>query len=104
YSLFATILFFGVATGRPYLRIVLSNSFPPLIDHGWHILTKRWAWFFLVMAVLNEIIWRNMSTDNWVAAKLFVFLPLSVIFAACQMPLIERYQPKPEASSETAGE
>ena len=56
YALFAAILFYGLATRRPYLRIVLSSSFPPLTDEGWHILTKRWAWFFFVMAILNELI------------------------------------------------
>jgi intracellular septation protein len=104
YALFSAVLFYGVMTKRSYLRLVLSSTFPPLTDEGWHTLTKRWAWFFFVMAILNEIIWRTTDTDTWVAAKLFVFLPISVIFAAFQVPLIERSQPKPAEVPETSGD
>lgn len=94
YTLFAIILFYGLWTKRPYLRLILGESFPALSDKGWTILTQRWAWFFTALAVLNEIIWRTVSTDTWVAAKLFVFLPLSFVFAIAQVPLIERSQKK----------
>ncbi|RIK93624.1 MAG: septation protein A [Proteobacteria bacterium] len=94
YTLFAIILFYGLWTKRPYLRLILGESFPALSDKGWTILTQRWAWFFTALAVLNEIIWRTVSTDTWVAAKLFVFLPLSFVFAIAQVPLIERSQNK----------
>lgn len=94
YALFAIILFYGLWTKRPYLRLVLGETFPALTSQGWIILTQRWAWFFTALAVLNEIIWRTVSTDTWVAAKLFVFLPLSFVFAIAQVPLIERSQKK----------
>lgn len=100
YLAFALVLFFGMMTKRHYLRIVLSSSFPALHDDAWHVLTRRWAWFFLAMAALNEIVWRATSTDTWVAAKLFLFLPLSVIFAMAQVPLIERSQIKPDGAAE----
>lgn len=94
YVLFAIILFYGLWTKRPYLRLILGESFPALSNEGWTTLTQRWAWFFTALAVLNEIIWRTVSTDTWVAAKLFVFLPLSFVFAIAQVPLIERSQKK----------
>ena len=94
YTLFAIILFYGLWTKRPYLRLILGDSFPALSNKGWTVLTQRWAWFFVVLAVLNEIVWRTVSTDTWVAAKLFVFLPLSFVFAIAQVPLIERSQKK----------
>lgn len=92
YSLFAAVLFYGLWRGQHYVKMVLDSSFPPLADKGWEIMTRRWAWFFVASAVLNEVIWRTQSTDTWVSAKLFVFLPLSFLFAMAQYPLIVRYQ------------
>lgn len=91
YALFGGVLFFGLRTGKPYLKILMEASFPALSDAGWTIMTRRWAWFFTAMAVLNEIIWRSVSTDAWVASKLFLFLPLSFVFAMLQLPLIQRH-------------
>jgi len=54
-------------------------------------LTIRWAVFFAAMAVLNEVIWRTQSTDFWVAFKAFGVVPLTMIFAMAQMPLVKRY-------------
>lgn len=99
YALFGGILFFGLWTGKPYLKTVMEASFPALSDTGWTIMTRRWAWFFVVMAVLNEIVWRLFSTDTWVASKLFLFMPLSFVFAILQVPLIQRHTP-PEADAE----
>ncbi|HEY8351828.1 MAG TPA: septation protein IspZ, partial [Sphingomonadales bacterium] len=67
---------------------------------GWMRMTRRWAWFFLAMAALNEVIWRAVDTDTWVAAKLFLFLPLSMVFAIAQVPLIQRYQRADETQAE----
>ena len=63
-----------------------------LNDTGWNILTKRWSIFFLSMAILNEIIWRNFSTDFWVSFKVFGFLPITIIFTFLQKSLIEKYK------------
>lgn len=100
YALFAGVLFFGLMRGQSYLKLVLDASFPALQDRGWMIMTRRWAWFFVAMAVLNEIIWRQFSTDTWVASKLFLFLPLSFVFAMAQVPLIQKYQAEGEAAQE----
>ncbi|HSM19238.1 MAG TPA: septation protein IspZ, partial [Hyphomicrobiales bacterium] len=59
----------------------------------WHKLTLRWTIFFLALAVLNEIVWRNFSTDSWVAFKVFGFLPLTLVFALAQVPLIQAHEP-----------
>jgi intracellular septation protein len=55
----------------------------------------RWALFFLAMAVLNEIIWRTQSTDFWVGFKAFGVIPLTMLFAITQMPLIKRFHIEP---------
>jgi intracellular septation protein len=90
YSIFAAILFVGLATGRPLFELVLDGAFH-MTDEGWKKLTWRWAFFFLALAVLNEIIWRSVSTDTWVAFKTFGFLPLTLVFALAQAPIFIRY-------------
>jgi intracellular septation protein len=91
YSLFALILFSGLVTGRPFLKVVLEAAFPPMTDRGWSLLTLRWACLFAFMAVLNEVIWRSFSEQFWVSFKLFGFLPLTILFAMAQVPLMNRY-------------
>ncbi len=95
YLLFAGLLFGGLVLRKPLLEIVFDQMFH-LTDEGWRKLTVRWAAFFLVMAVLNEIVWRNFSTDTWVSFKVFGALPLTFVFAMLQVPLLNRYAP-PEA-------
>ncbi len=90
-TLFATILFGGLAFGRSLLQIVLDSVFE-LTDEGWRKLTFRWALFFVLLAVLNEIVWRNFSTDFWVNFKVFGIMPITMVFAFSQVPLLQRYQ------------
>lgn len=90
YSIFSAILFAGLATGRPLFELVLDGAFH-MTDEGWKKLTWRWAFFFLALAILNEIIWRSVSTDTWVAFKTFGFLPLTLVFALAQAPIFIRY-------------
>ena len=90
YALFAAVLFGGLLIGRPLLSLVLGSVFQ-LKDDGWRKLTFRWAMFFIVMAVVNEFVWRTYSTDTWVAFKTFGFLPLTIAFALAQTPLLMRY-------------
>jgi intracellular septation protein len=78
-----------------------------LTPQGWRLLTLRWALFFLAMALLNEVIWRTQSTDFWVGFKAFGVLPLTMLFAVTQMPLIKRYHLEPvslEASDAAEGD
>jgi intracellular septation protein len=90
YSLFAILLLGGLAFGRSLIAIVLDSMFSLDAD-GWKKLTLRWGLFFLAMAVVNEIVWRSVSTDAWVAFKTFGFLPLTVVFALAQTPLMMRH-------------
>ena len=91
-GLFGGILAFGLTTGRSYLKVVLEASFPPMTEQGWRLLTRNWMLFFFTMALVNEIVWRNFSTDFWVAFKAFGFLPLTFLFVILQMPLAMRHQ------------
>jgi intracellular septation protein len=90
YVLFAATLLGGLAFKKPLLGMVFDSVFN-LTDEGWRKLTFRWGLFFVAMAVLNEIVWRNFSTDAWVNFKVFGFLPLTMIFAAAQFPLLQKY-------------
>lgn len=93
--LFAGILFGGLATGRQLLRYVFGQAFR-LTDEGWRQLTFRWAWFFLTLALLNEIMWRNFSTETWVTFKVFGIMPLTMIFAMAQIGLMARHEARAE--------
>jgi intracellular septation protein len=90
YLLFAAVLLGGLAFGKALLGMVFDAMFH-LTEEGWKKLTLRWGLFFLCLAVLNEAVWRNVSTDTWVSFKVFGFLPLTFIFAAAQFPLLQRY-------------
>jgi intracellular septation protein len=90
YLLFAATLLGGLVFKKPLLGMVFDSVFN-LTDEGWRKLTLRWGVFFLAMAVLNEIVWRNFSTDAWVNFKVFGFLPLTMVFAAAQFPLLQKY-------------
>jgi intracellular septation protein len=96
YVLFGVTLLGGLAAGKMLLGIVFDSVFH-LTQEGWRKLTIRWSVFFFALAVLNEIVWRNFSTDTWVSLKLFGFVPLTFVFAAMQYPLLQRY----DASKET---
>jgi len=80
----------GLMAGKPLLALVFDSMFD-LTEEGWRKLTWRWALFFFLLAVLNEIVWRTQSTDFWVSFKVFGVLPLTFIFAAFQYPLLQKY-------------
>ena len=91
YALFGAILLGGLFFNKPLLGMVLDSMFQ-LTEEGWRKLTLRWALFFFVLAVLNEIVWRNTSTNMWVDFKVFGVVPLTLIFGALQVPLLKKYE------------
>lgn len=88
--LFAGVLAFGLAIKRPFLKLLFGEAFQ-MTDVGWTKLTVRWIGFFLFVAVLNELVWRNFSETTWVNFKVFGILPLTMVFAAAQVKLIQRF-------------
>ena len=90
YLLFGCVLAGGLLLRKPLLSMVFDSVFH-LTDEGWRKLTIRWAAFFFVMAVLNEIVWRTQTTDFWVSFKLFGFVPLTFLFALAQFPLMRKH-------------
>jgi intracellular septation protein len=96
--LFAGVLLFGLVTRRPLLKMLLGEAFS-LTDEGWRKLSVRWALFFLLLALVNEVVWRNFSEGTWVNFKAFGILPLTLVFAMAQIGLIKRYEAKPGVSA-----
>ena len=95
--LFATALFAGHVTRRNLLKPIFSGVFS-LDEEGWRKLALRWACFFVLLAGLNEVVWRTMTTDAWVNFKVFGIMPLTLLFSALQMPMITRHQKAAEES------
>ena len=69
-----------------------------MTERGWMIFTQRWVVFFIICAVLNEVVWRTQTTDFWVSFKTFFYLPFTFAFVALQWPLLQRH------AAETPGE
>ena len=90
YILFGGVLLGGLAFGKLFIGILFESMFD-LTDEGWRKLTWRWGLFFLVLAFVNEVVWRNFSTDFWVSFKLFGVVPLTFLFGAAQYPLLTKY-------------
>ncbi|MBB3999939.1 septation protein A [Aureimonas pseudogalii] len=93
-GLFAAILLGGLALGKPLLGYVFDQAFK-LDDDGWRKLTFRWGLFFVVLAVLNEVVWRNFSTDAWAAFKVWGTMPITMGFMLLQIPLLKRHATEP---------
>jgi intracellular septation protein len=89
-GLFAAVLLGGLAFGKALLGYVFDSAFS-LTEEGWRKLTLRWGLFFILLAVLNEVVWRTQTTDFWVAFKVWGILPLTLAFSAAQLPLLNRH-------------
>jgi intracellular septation protein len=100
YLLVAGLLGFGLATGRNLLKVVLEAVYPGLSDRGWTLLTRNWIGYFVVMALINELVWRTTSTDFWVGFKLWFFLPATFVFALANVPMLMRHGLQMEEAAE----
>ena len=90
--LFGLVLLFGkYFTNEPILKKILGNALN-LNEEGWKILNIRWMFFFFSLALLNEIVWRTQSEEFWVNFKVWGLLPITFIFTAFQIRLINKYK------------
>ena len=78
-------------TNEPILKKMLGNALQ-LTDQGWSILNKRWIFFFFALAILNEIVWRTQSEEFWVNFKVWGMLPITFIFTAFQINIVNKYK------------
>lgn len=89
-TLFGVVLLGGLAFGTSLLGYVFNAAFQ-LDAEGWKKLTLRWGIFFLFLAVMNEVVWRNFSDDVWVSFKVWGTMPITILFTLAQMPLIMKH-------------
>ena len=89
-AIFAALLLGGLAMGKSLLKYALENAMP-MSDEGWRQLSLRWGLFFLFLAALNEVIWRNFPVSFWVDFKVFGVLSLTMVFTLAQIPLVKKY-------------
>ena len=88
--LFGSILLGGLVFRKSLLSYLFQSAFE-LDEAGWYKLTMRWGLFFYILAILNELMWRNFSTDVWVNFKVFGIMPLTIGFMLTQIPLLRRH-------------
>ena len=90
--LFGLALIFGrYFTNEPVLKKLMGKSIL-LTNEGWELLSKRWIYFFFGLAILNELVWRTQSEEFWVNFKVWGLLPITFIFTAFQIGLINKYK------------
>ena len=97
-GLFGAILLGGLMFGKLFLKIVFGDVMH-LTEDGWRVLTIRWALFFFVLAVLNEVVWRAFSTDTWVTPTASGIMPLTFVFAMAQPGILKKYDASGAADS-----
>ncbi|GHA23639.1 putative intracellular septation protein A [Devosia pacifica] len=93
--MFGGVLLGGLLFGQSLLKYVFGDVYK-LQPKGWFLLTLRWGLFFFALAALNEVVWRNFSTDTWVAFKVWGIMPLTIVFSMLQVPILNRYAPQSE--------
>ena len=98
-TLFGGVLLGGLYFGKSLLGYVFDSAFSLDAD-GWRKLTFRWGLFFLFLALANEVVWRNFSTDFWVTFKVWGIMPITLLFTFSQMPLILRHSLEDKAGKE----
>ncbi|MDX2222624.1 MAG: septation protein A [Rhodospirillaceae bacterium] len=95
--MFAAILLAGLAMKRLFIKLVLESAIQ-LTDRGWLILTRAWIGFFVFLAAVNEIVWRNFSTDTWVSFKVFGIMPITLVFSFALIPVMMRHSLEPKSA------
>ena len=90
--IFASILIISkIFFNKNFLKFFLQTAFQ-LDEIGWNKLNFRWAYFFIFLAILNEIVWRTQPETTWVNFKVWGMLPITFIFTGSQIPLINRHK------------
>lgn len=91
YAFFALMLFAGLARGKALLKYLLQAAYDGLTEEGWRKLSRNWAFFFVAMALANEVMRRSMSFDSWLAVKVWGVTIVSVVFAGANLPMLMRH-------------
>lgn len=92
YIVFSVACLWSSWKDSPIIKYMLGGTLTLKNDDGWKTLSNRFAVFFFVMAIVNEIVWRHFAEVTWVKFKVFGALPLILIFIALQIPFLLRNQ------------
>lgn len=101
YALLSVLLFYGGYSGQPLLKQALGDVYPELSDTGWQILGRNFAWLFLILAIMNEAIRHAYGFETWAWTKLWLFIPITMLFGAANIPLILKHT-HPAAANDRA--
>lgn len=105
-ALFAVTILGSLAIGRNIWKTAFEHAFQ-LPDHAWKVFALRWAAFYVVLAIINEVIWRNFSKEFWVNSKLFLSIPLAIVFMVINLPFLMKYnieQPEDGSGDKKTGD
>ncbi|CAN5121628.1 septation protein A [soil metagenome] len=91
YAFFALMLFAGLLRGKPLLKYLLQAAYDGLSEEGWRKLSRNWAFFFVFMAILNEITRAVLTFDTWLSLKVWGVTAISFLFAAANLPMLMRH-------------
>ncbi|MEN9718236.1 MAG: hypothetical protein RIQ99_1114 [Pseudomonadota bacterium] len=91
YLLFGTALLLGVARGQSVLKYLLEAAFEGLSETGWMKLSRNWGVYFFFLAGLNEVLRHQLTFGDWIAAKLWLFMPLTFLFTFAHIPMLLRH-------------
>lgn len=97
-SLFALTILGSLAIGRNIWKTAFEHAFQ-LPDRAWKVFALRWAAFYIVLAVINELIWRNTSKEFWVNSKIFLSIPLAIVFMVANLPFLMKHSIEPTEGS-----
>jgi len=89
-TLFGIALLGGIVFKKNFMKILMGSAFE-MPDKHWNTQAIRWAIFFFVLAILNEVIWRNFSESFWTGFKVFGFFPLTILFTLSQIPFLHKH-------------
>jgi intracellular septation protein len=92
YVLLSSLLFIGLARGKPLLKYVLEAGYDGLTDRGWMMLSRNWAWFFAALAAANQLlIYLNVSDSTYVNVKVGGFIAVTFLFALANIPMMMKH-------------
>jgi intracellular septation protein len=89
--LYASAIFGGLLFRQNVWKMLFESAFPALPDRVWTIFAVRWGLFFILLAGLNELVWRNFTEEQWLLFKGFGVFPLTFLFALANAPLLMKH-------------
>ena len=92
FGLVAVLSAWSASTDKPRLqRFVRRDSLRTIGRDGWRSLTLYAAGCCLLMALINELVWRNSSSGFWIGFQIFGWLVVQLLLMSLSLRIIRRY-------------